>query len=50
MKKEISLEKTADLIEKALTETGKENTVFTIGDLKLIRKVIEIALNEKKEH
>ena len=48
MKKEISLEKTADLIERALTETGKTDTAFTIGDLKLIRKVIEIALNEEK--
>ncbi len=48
MKKEISLEKTADLIEKALAATGKENTVFTVADLKLIRKVVEIALNEEK--
>ena len=49
MKKEISLEKTADLIEKALTETGKENTVFTVDDLKIIRKAIELAINENEK-
>ena len=47
--KEITLERTADLIEKALTETGKENTVFTVADLKIIRKAIELAINENEK-
>ena len=49
VKKEISLEHAADLIEKALTETGKENTVFTVDDLKIIRKAIELAINENEK-
>ena len=49
MKKEISLEHAADLIEKALTETGKKAPAFTVSELIIIHRAIELAINEKEK-
>lgn len=49
MKKTISLEHAAELIERALAEVGKESTFFTVADLEIIRKAIELAINENEK-
>lgn len=47
MKKEISLEHAADLIEIAIAETGKKAPAFTVSELIIIHRAIELALNEQ---